>query len=1107
MDDREVPTCRICRSEAEAGAPLFHPCRCTGSIRFCHQDCLIEWLQHSQKKHCELCGYAFIFRRHYARSMPDGRLPALLYARFAAWRILGALGAVARLVVAAIGWLVAVPHITYTLWHGYLFLADSAAALILHTPRPELPQALRAPVFSRHFLAHLVVPTRATWPTAIGITAALAVAFISVFLLREWIIQHMPHLVQDPETNELEERARRRAAAAALAQARAVRELQAHAFVAAHNEQQQQQPQPQQQQQQQPPPVPDDDDWATDDEDEWVDEGGELEHAEPPVPPAPAPQAPAIPELDVPDDEFDAPLDADERDWENDEAEQFEDDWNGVIDALGLRGPMLVLAQNLFVLQLLCITVSALFVMLPYLIGRAVGFKAYNLVLIPIDMLRAVTDPIFDALISTLTGAPVQPGSTHAGDSLAHAAAANTPAGMSARAALAVAHTGAALQQLTQGTGIAHRTLCVALGHAYALLLVAAEARLGVFTAGTGSHVARRILREYMLILKVFFFSALDLVAFPLACGLLLDWCMLPLFPGASLARRAGEAHAAPLAFLFFRWTSGTVFMFHTAQFIGTLRTLLRPGVMHWMRDPTDLDFQPVRDILSQPSGTQLFKLCESGAIYALALVTLIGANTRLLQHAFPSLFPLRWHPFAPLTVIPLDMLFIHFTLGAIIKRTRFVKRSTRFFRRWLILVAKFLRLSSFLLADEQLDEQGSLSFAMWTDRAEWLAAAFTRRPFPTPPRASTHFVPNGGFARVPADDRPARNVPTFIRTDAAGTPVDDAARDALARQLRAVARMNSRPRYTIVYTPPSFSTRLYAFVAAVWLFVGATIASLAIPLVCGRALLARTGVELHDMYAFMAGCAVLGSAAYAAAALTPLIGHGVYYRAARLLAKVPPAAMLCARGVYLLGTLGGVVPLLTGILLHQYILVPLQYTPDTVPTVNVLSAWALGLLSLNIVYLGLLTFVPDNVPALLWDMYDSFQDDGIRHAPLRAATRMIIVPVLGVLTAALLLPHAFAWLLLAAQFRLRSASTSQQQQALRIANAIVFLLAVGHMAWRYSDAHMGAWTRDLRDEIFLESTELCNFDGDGGDEKSDAVHDDDIHAATGALPDRLIRA
>lgn len=34
----EVPTCRICRSEEEPGYPLYHPCKCSGSIQYCHQD-------------------------------------------------------------------------------------------------------------------------------------------------------------------------------------------------------------------------------------------------------------------------------------------------------------------------------------------------------------------------------------------------------------------------------------------------------------------------------------------------------------------------------------------------------------------------------------------------------------------------------------------------------------------------------------------------------------------------------------------------------------------------------------------------------------------------------------------------------------------------------------------------------------------------------------------------------------------------------------------------------------------------------------------------------------------------------------------------------------
>ncbi len=34
----EADTCRICRGEGTTEEPLFHPCRCSGSIKFVHQD-------------------------------------------------------------------------------------------------------------------------------------------------------------------------------------------------------------------------------------------------------------------------------------------------------------------------------------------------------------------------------------------------------------------------------------------------------------------------------------------------------------------------------------------------------------------------------------------------------------------------------------------------------------------------------------------------------------------------------------------------------------------------------------------------------------------------------------------------------------------------------------------------------------------------------------------------------------------------------------------------------------------------------------------------------------------------------------------------------------
>lgn len=37
-DDEEEQVCRICRCGPEPDQPLFHPCKCTGSIRYTHQD-------------------------------------------------------------------------------------------------------------------------------------------------------------------------------------------------------------------------------------------------------------------------------------------------------------------------------------------------------------------------------------------------------------------------------------------------------------------------------------------------------------------------------------------------------------------------------------------------------------------------------------------------------------------------------------------------------------------------------------------------------------------------------------------------------------------------------------------------------------------------------------------------------------------------------------------------------------------------------------------------------------------------------------------------------------------------------------------------------------
>lgn len=68
--EAEVPVCRVCHGESEPGRELFFPCKCDGSIKYVHQDCLQEWLKHARNKsRCELCGEELKFKKIYKEGM------------------------------------------------------------------------------------------------------------------------------------------------------------------------------------------------------------------------------------------------------------------------------------------------------------------------------------------------------------------------------------------------------------------------------------------------------------------------------------------------------------------------------------------------------------------------------------------------------------------------------------------------------------------------------------------------------------------------------------------------------------------------------------------------------------------------------------------------------------------------------------------------------------------------------------------------------------------------------------------------------------------------------------------------------------------------------
>lgn len=132
MDDlTQGDICRVCRCEGQSDRPLFHPCICTGSIKWIHQDCLTQWMRYSRKEYCELCGHRFSFTPIYS---PD--MPRVLPLRDVAGGLLSSVGTAAKnwlhYTLVAFAWLGIVPLSAYRTYR-FMF-SGSTFDMILSLP-------------------------------------------------------------------------------------------------------------------------------------------------------------------------------------------------------------------------------------------------------------------------------------------------------------------------------------------------------------------------------------------------------------------------------------------------------------------------------------------------------------------------------------------------------------------------------------------------------------------------------------------------------------------------------------------------------------------------------------------------------------------------------------------------------------------------------------------------------------------------------------------------------------------------------------------------------------------------------------------------------------
>lgn len=751
-----------------------------------------------------------------------------------------------------------------------------------------------------------------------------------------------------------------------------------------------------------------------------------------------------------------------------------EDDLDGAMEAIGLRGPILGVFQNAVLMIFVLDTAIGFGVWLPFTFGKTTALlsldppRALYILDLPIRAMRVITDPIVD-FVTVILGLFVFPGlywsirlvlnilflltrrKVSSDDVIDWTISKITIMWENVVASLQTSPPSPSISSLqrlesflesdsviarylepyfatlgrevrtaseqlltswvnlTMGQGTREKVFAIILGYGVVGVLLAIY--LNVFTVGNARSAGRAIrsaVRQQLLVVKVAMFIVIELVIFPLGCGVMLDICTVWVFPEASLESRAAFFTQAPLTAMFYHWVAGTMFMYQFAILLAGCRNIMRPGAMWFIKDPQDQNFHPIRDILDRPTFTQFRKLLISAFMYAMVVACGVATLAVLLFVGNRSIFPLRWKTREPISTVPVDLIFLQFALPYTMRYLR----PRRFFHRWAVriwkLVATRLRLTSYMFGERHSDEEFTARFDSWIP--------FLRRSLSDIEAASKKS--DGTFRRVPASDNIA--LPKDMRATAEvledGTPANSIAAELVAAQdaEASKAKRDIKNDYLIVYFPPNFRMRIFGFIACIWVIVAVLAAIfIAVPMQLGRHFFCLfTSKELHDGYSFLAGLYLLWACYLVAKTVERMDKRrqrrgGDGPRAEFAVFFVKRSLLWLSKIAYMGIFLGIIIPILFALVIDMFIVMPVRLTlnPTLVIHIRIVDMWALGL-----VYGKIFMRINRRPQFDVGRGVVTIINNGWTHPDPKQATKEVIIPLVVGLLGMLVLPAATVW-------------------------------------------------------------------------------------------------
>ncbi|XP_025242983.1 E3 ubiquitin-protein ligase MARCH6 isoform X2 [Papio anubis] len=828
MDTAEEDICRVCRSEGTPEKPLYHPCVCTGSIKFIHQECLVQWLKHSRKEYCELCKHRFAFTPIYSPDMPS-RLP--IQDIFAG--LVTSIGTAIRYwfhyTLVAFAWLGVVP---LTACRIYKCLFTGSVSSLLTLPLDMLStENLLADCLQGCFV----------------VTCTLC-AFISLVWLREQIVHGGAPIWL---------------------------EHAAPPFNAAGHHQ---------------------------NEAPAGGNGAENVAADQPANP-PAENAVVGENPDAQDDQ------AEEEEEDNEEeddagVEDVADANNGAQDdmnwnalewdraaeeltwerMLGLDGSLVFLEHVFWVVSLNTLFILV-FAFCPYHIGHfslvGLGFEEH------------VQASHFEGLITTIVG--------------------------------------------------------------YILLAITLIICHGLATL-VKFHRSRRLLGVCYIVVKVSLLVVVEIGVFPLICGWWLDICSLEMFD-ATLKDRELSFQSAPGTTMFLHWLVGMVYVFYFASFILLLREVLRPGVLWFLRNLNDPDFNPVQEMIHLPIYRHLRRFILSVIVFGSIVLLMLWLPIRIIKSVLPHFLPynVMLYSDAPVSELSLELLLLQVVLPALLEQGHTRQWLKGLVRAWTVTAGYLLDLHSYLLGDQEENEN-----------------------------SANQQVNNNQHAR-----------------NNNAIPVVG---EGLHAAHQAILQQGGPVGFQPYRRPLNFPLRIFLLI--VFMCITLLIASLiclTLPVFAGRWLMSFwTGTaKIHELYTAACGLYVCWLTIRAVTVMVAWMPQGRRV----IFQKVKEWSLMIMKTLIVAVLLAGVVPLLLGLLFELVIVAPLRVPLDQTPLFYPWQDWALGVLHAKIIAAITLMGPQWWLKTVIEQVYAN----GIRNIDLHYIVRRLAAPVISVLLLSLCVPYVIA--------------------------------------------------------------------------------------------------